>query len=185
MKKVLAILFVLLMLCSCGNKAQQEEIKDEPQNKQEEIIGGNTINPMTEYTSLDEVNNLLHGKLGHPGVMGIDDEKFFIVNSGDLQIGEYDFTINGNKCCMRFCDRATADEDISGIYVDGKPAFPSETKKGDIEYNKLDDTRVARWLNMDGQYSFAYTNAECDEEAFIAIAEELLIVTAADGNGSK
>ena len=185
MKKILTVLFVLLMLCACSSKNEEQKKEEKPQ-EQQEVIGENTPNPMKEYTSLDEINEELHSKLVAPAVMGVDNEKFFIIKVNDVKkIGEYDFTINGYECTFRFCDRATADEDISGIYIDGKPAFPSENTEYGFEMNQLDNTRVARWLNMDGQYSFAYTNGDCDDETFASIVEELMTLTEADGNGSK
>ena len=177
MKKILTILCVVLLLAGCTSTQNQEEINQEPE-KQEEVIGGNTVNPMTEIESLEALNDEVHGKLNHPGVMGVENEKFFTIKVDDVKtIGQYTFTINGNECCMRFCDRALPQEDISGIYVDGKSAFPSENVVDQVEYNKLDNTLVARWFNIDGQYTFAYTNSEITQKDFENIIKEMITIT--------
>lgn len=179
MKKLLVILCALLVLCGCSKTEEtQPEIKEDTQ-KEDVVIGNNTINPMTEVASLDELNELVGGRLNHPGVMGVDNEKFFTIKIDELKtIGEYNFTINDSECTLRFCDRATKDEDISGIYVDGGSAFPSENTVKDVEYNKYEDINIARWFNVDGQYTFAYKNEKCTEKEFQKLIDEMVVVTA-------
>ena len=185
MKKIITVIFVALMLTACANK-KQEEVIQKDETKEDEVIGNNIVNPMKEVESLDDLNQKVHGKLNHPAVMGVDNEKFFVIEIDEIEkIGHYAFTINNDECVFRFCDRAPYDKDISGVYIDGKSAFPSEEKKDDVEYNKYEDTYLARWLNIDGQYVFSCKSESMSQEDFEAIIKELLEITKPDGNSQK
>lgn len=169
MKKLLVVLITTLLLLTVAGCASKEE-----------PIGPNTTNPMTEVESLEKLNELVYGKLAKPPVMGVDKEKFFTIKTDELTIGDYQFEINGDKCDFRFSDKGNFDEDFSGYYVDGKPAFPSDDRENDIEYNLKGDVKLARWANVDGIYTFAYENKDMDADTFKAIVSELVELTASD-----
>lgn len=165
MKKLLTILLSVLMALTIAGCAKKE------------TIGGNTPNPMTEVESLEKLNELTHGKLTKPAVMGVDNEKYFTITSSDMTIADYQFEINGDKCDFRFSDRGNSEEDFSGYYVNGKAAFPSENIENGIEYNLEGDAKLARWANADGIYTFAYERKDMDEETFKNIVDELMTMT--------
>ena len=166
MKKLLSILLIVLMALTIVGCA-----------KKEENIGGNTVNPMSEVESLEKLNELTQGKLTKPSVMGVDNEKYFTITSDDRTIADYQFEINGVKCDFRFSDRGSSEEDFSGYYVNGKPAFPSTNTDNSVEYNLEGDVKLARWFNTDGIYTFAYENKDMDDETFKNIVDELVTLT--------
>ena len=115
----------------------------------------NTVeNPMLPKNSLDEINEITHGSIHKPGVMGITQEGFYIIESKEGNIAEYDFVLNDIGYTIRFSDTIVK-KDISGIYIDGKPAFDE-----DIVNNTRTEGEgyyIARWFTVDGQYCSEYT----------------------------
>lgn len=166
MKKLLTISLIVLMALTIVGCA-----------KKEEVIGGNTVNPMSEVESLEKLNELTNGKLAKPAVMGVGNEKYFTITSGEKTIADYQFEINGDKCDFRFSDRGSLEEDFSGYFVNGKAAFPSTNIENDIEYNFEGDVKLARWANVDGIYTFAYESKDMDEETFKNVVDELVTLT--------
>ena len=151
MKKLMAILVAALMLCSfaaCGSTNNEETTTEATESTSEST---QVTNPITEYTSIDEVNTLLGSHLTTPGVMGVTDATYTIIDSGDYKIGEYKFTLNGNECSERFSDNCA--NDISGYYTaEGKSAFASTALSEETVTDG--DVMLARWGTTDGQYVF-------------------------------
>ena len=154
---------MVLCLCACGSKTEKEP-------KENESIG--MPNPMTEYASLDEINDIVGSKLVHPGVMGVSDEKFFVTDCGDYQLADYRFTVNGVEYMFR---SAPVTKDISGYYVGEGTAFADGAQQDGIEYAEADGAQLARWFTMDGQYVLAAKDVEAD--TFTLVAEELCAMT--------
>ena len=163
MKKTLALLLTLTMLFSlsaCGGKED-----------------AGLANPMTEYASLEELNEATGSLLTGPGVMGISDESFASYDCGEYMIAEYNFTVAGVKYMLR---SAPTLEDISGFYVNGEPAFSGDIADG-INYAEGEDgVQLARWANVDGQYVFACLSENDD---FTGIAEEMYAVNSPSATG--
>lgn len=136
MKKLLVLLCLALLMVGCKAK--------EP-----EIIPG-MPNPMETRESLDEVNELTHGRIAKPGVMGITQEGFYTINTEKGLIGEYDFVLNDMGYTIRFSDTIVK-EDISGVWIDGKLAFSDDMSQTRAQG---EDLRLARWFTVDGQYVF-------------------------------
>lgn len=159
MKKLLTVLFVLLMCLSLGACSKQEPAE-------EPSIG--MPNPMVEYNSLEEINEKVGVKLVKPGVMGVADEKFFVISD---TIAQYDFNVNG----ISYTARASKDtaEDISGIYVDGKTIFEGSDMISD--YYVDDSLKACRLVTDDGQYIYvANDEGKLDEETFGDICLEMI-----------
>ena len=152
MKKLLVVL-CLLLLTGCSK--------------------ANVKNPMIAKESLDEVNEIMHGHLCQPPVMGISNETFFIVETKDGNIGEYNFEINGTSYTIRFSD-TIVDKDISGIWIDGNPAFNDDITEDAPVVGA--GYRLSRWFTTDGQYCFIAPDT-LDEEQFAAICNEMQIIT--------
>ena len=166
MKRMLALALAAMMilsLCACGNKQMEKP-------EESESIG--MPNPMTEYASLDEINNIVGSKLVHPAVMGVSDEKFFVIDCGDYQLADYRFTVGGVEYMFR---SAPVTQDISGYYVGEGTAFADGARDG-IEYAEADGAQLARWFTMDGQYVLTARDM-ADADTFTLAAEELCTMT--------
>ncbi|MBR4236150.1 MAG: hypothetical protein IKR85_08845 [Clostridia bacterium] len=143
------------------------------------VSAENTVgmpNPVTECASLEEINALVGSNLVHPAVMGVTDERFCIIDTGDSLIAEYSFRINSYECTMRCA--AVADEDISGVYIGGEAAFADEFE-GEIQFAAGEGLRLARWFDINGQYCFVLSDPEeyMDEETFRLVALEMKDLT--------
>ena len=168
MKRMLALALAAMMvlcLCACGEKPAQQPETEEP------MIDG-MPNPMVEYGSLDEINDLVGSRLVHPAVMGVSDEKFFVIDCGDFQLADYRFTVNGVEYTFR---SAPVTQDISGYYVGEGTAFADGAHDG-IEYAEADGAQLARWFTIDGQYVLSAKNM-ADADTFALVAEELCAMT--------
>ena len=133
-------------------------------------------NPVTEYETLSEINEIVGCELAHPAVMGVTDERFSVIETESCLIAEYCFDLNGLEYTFR-CG-AVADEDISGVYIDGESAFGSP-EGNDIEYAFGEGFKLARWFDINGQYILIQDDQEnvMDEETFRLIAEEMKDLT--------
>lgn len=151
---------VVCGLCACGSKPSKEESAGLP-------------SPVTEYGSLEEVNTAIGSALTHPGVAGVSDESFAIIDCGDYQIGQYLFAVNDNKFCLRAS--SNVDIDISGYYLDGKTMFV-EGSHEDINVN-ANGILGARWFNTFGQYTLTLDEGSMDAEAFADAVFELEALT--------
>lgn len=183
MKKLVALLICFVMmfsLCACGREEAKNEEK-EPQNTEEGTA--NMVNPCTEYSSLEEVNEIIGGNLCAPGVMGVSDRAFVVIDCGSYKIGEYQFTVAGYDYNLR-C--AKTGDDISGVYLSGGEgtAFEGQTAETDdngIQSNADNETKCARWFVDDMQYVLSVNdNGGMDHETFMSIADEMMHNTCGD-----
>lgn len=131
--------------------------------------------PLTEYESLNEINELIGCNLMHPAVMGVINESFWIIDCGDYRIAQYVFELNGLSYTFR-C--APTKEDISGVYTVNGSAFPGEPT-GDIELYNDSTVHAARWFDLNGQYSLTVADYEgwMSNDTFSLIAMELRDMT--------
>lgn len=182
MKKFTAILLCLLLalsLAACGTSSSGE---DETASVTEATAG--MANPLTEYDSLEEVNEITGGKLTHPGVMGVVDKLYQTVDCGEYTIGEYRFEVNGVEYTMRFS--SNYDEDISGIYDGEGTAFEGSLPEADeIVFKSGSEYRAACWKDINGQYVLSIGDANVAEDIFKGIAEELCDLTNPAMNDSE
>lgn len=138
MKKAMTLVLALLMavcLMACGNK---EEPTGMP-------------NPMKEVASLEELCEAANCAMIKPEGVEVADEAFFMIE-GNPQIAEYQFTVDGKKCSLRFAD-VDAKTDISGVYGDEGTIYASYTEEGTVNVQN-DDLQSQRWFTVDGQYVF-------------------------------
>ena len=177
MKKTIAAIIALVLvfaLCACGRTPAEPPVDNTPDVAEpsdtpapETPIGLIGLpNPMTEYGSLDELNELLGVRLVRPAVMGVTNESFYLI-SGGIQVAQYCFTLNGVDYTFRASP--VYDTDISGYYVGDGTAF-SGIPTDKLEYAEYEGTKLARWATIDGQYVLAGKKAS---ENFAAVAEEL------------
>lgn len=187
MKKFLVVIAILsalcLVFCACG---KTDESKDnttvdssvsEENNESSAPDGGyaGLANPVVEYTSLEEINKIVGVNLVHPAAMGVSDESFCVIN-GD--IAQYKFTIAGREYTFRAADEDKKG-DISGVYIDGSPAFENETAdysiKSDAEYYAgrflVDDVQYVICVADDGSFSEADFDSILLENRNIIISE--------------
>ena len=156
MKKSVSFLLTLILafsLCACAAAPAGEDAQ--------------VANPLTEFESLDALNEATGSRLAAWTGDDVKDEVYLSVNCGDYVISEYRFTVGGVRYSLR---SAPVTEDISGRYVDGSVAFPGEPKDG-IEYaDGGEGVKLARWFNVDGQYVFS---AEPGGDDFAAMTEQV------------
>lgn len=127
-------------------------------------------NPIKEYKSLDEINEITGGNLMKPAIMGVEDKTYLIIQAPN-DVAEYDFTLNGTPFRFRY-SKAPFDEDISGYYIGGEPAFTAEDY-GICFVNPAKDVRLARWQDtQDGQYVLM-AEGEIDQNSFMDLVYEL------------
>ncbi len=157
MKKIICLLMTVVLLAASATCA---------------ALAVGLPNPITEYSSLDEINELLGCHLAAPAVMGVADEGYRVISTGGIfDIGEYCFTVNGMHYCYRFC--ADYDSDISGVWLNGEPAFEGQVREN--EYAAGDGKKLIRWANVDGQYVLCVTdNDAMEQEQFEGIAAEIM-----------
>lgn len=199
MKKALSLVLALMMILSlaaCGQRAAEkaeepaaepapveepaEEPADEPRDEPEEPVAepmAGMPNPMTEYGSLEEINELAGSHLVHPPVMGVSDEAFFTISGGEgvPLLAQYTFTVAGVEYCFRSANRT---EDISGIYVGDGTAFEHSTAPDGVELVEGGDYHVARWFGPDGWQYVLSAGSEADSSIFAGVADELCNVVA-------
>ncbi len=129
-------------------------------------------NPITEYETLAEINEIVGSNLCHPAVMGVTDESFAVIDCGEYLIAQYRFAVNGLNYTFRCA--AVAYQDISGVYINAEPAFADEYS-GETEFAFGEGLKLARWLDINGQYTLCLEDGEnvMDEETFKLIALEM------------
>lgn len=158
MKKLLLILCLALLVgCSSKNSADEIGLK----------------NPMTERSSLEEVNELTHGHISSPGVAGVSQEHFATIETDKGLIGQYDFVLNDIKYTIRFSDTIVK-EDISGVWIDGKLAFSDDISQTRAKGENL---LLARWFTVDGQYVLEAPDTISDDafENIVGILSSLTV----------
>ena len=140
---------------------------------EEPIIIPPIPNPITEYDSLEAINEIVGGKLTTPGVMGVTEEYFLVIDTNEGLIEEYKFTLNGNMVSLRFSPMV--DRDICGIWVTGGTAFEGLPVDDTVDLLDAGEYKTARWFTADGQYTAVFGDAEgtIDMDTFAAIAAEL------------
>lgn len=148
MKKLALILSLLLVFCSaftaCGSDTADETTAPDAGN------GNNAglANPMVDYNSLDEINEIAGVNIVHPGVMGVTDESFSVISG---KIAQYRFTLAGYDYCFRASK--TLNEEISGIYINGGLAFEGCTS--DYAITGDDTCHACRFIVDNTQYIFS------------------------------
>lgn len=134
-------------------------------------------NPITEYSSIEEINELIGCRLGGPGVMGVTDQRYCVIST-DQPIAQYSFSLNGNNCTMR---AGKTTEDISGVYYSGRTLgelLDAQVGSGTDGLLETADGRYARWFDGDMQYSFYMDKLETMTwETFTGCVDELKVIT--------
>ncbi len=133
-------------------------------------------NPMVEYESLEEVNEILGGYMCKPAAMGVTDEMFWTIDAGEQgMLGQYCYELNGIGYTMRFSPNQTGD--ITGVYTNAGNTVYGEPNGDIIEYAHESGTLFARWFTIDGQYVFEAPSNEFTTEIFEGAAEEMYQMT--------
>lgn len=158
----------------------QEVILDEGSDKGPANEPPLTVsNPVKTYETLDAMNEAAGTILQHPGVMGVTDEKFAVIDDGKDKIAQYTFAINGVEYVLRNCP--TSNKDISGVYVDGHTAFADREIQNGIDFITAGGKRLARWARVEGQFILSAAEDAVTEEIFEAAAEDIEMVNAIQG----
>ena len=164
MKKLTALLLTLTMifcLAACGAEpaatgAQSGPAPTAEETEAPEAFVSGVPNPMTGVASMEELSEQAKCALICPAGADADGEAFFLI-AGEPQIAEYDFTVGGKPCTLRFAD-VGIDTDISGVYHDGDTLFAGST--AETHSYQTDDVIAMRWFTVDGQYVFIVNTAD-------------------------
>lgn len=160
MKKLIKILAVSLLLFTFACSKNDN--------------GGGMPNPMVEYESLDAINKKVGCNLIQPGVMGITDEKYYVIAD---TLAQYNFSLNGYD----FTFRASKDmnEDISGVYVGNGTLFSLFDSKDPVNITG-EGVKGYRFFTDDTQYTIIADQADdLDEMKFVGLCEEIMSIIAA------
>lgn len=160
MKKILIALIAVgmcLTLAACASTTK--EVK--------ENTNANLPNPMVEFKSLEEINDKIGCGLVKPPVMGVSEEKFFVISD---TLADYHFTLNGYD----YNFRASKDlsNDISGVHVTGGTMFKGEADG--TEYYSESPYKGFRFVVDNTQYTLVVQDGgELDNETFVNITNEI------------
>lgn len=102
MKKLLIVLAALVMGLQLTVCSAEEE---------KNVTPFGMPNPVVEYGSLEEINTLTGVRLIRPSIVGVTNERYFIINN---TVAQYICEINGMEWTFR--SAYVTNEDISGIY---------------------------------------------------------------------
>ena len=157
MKRIISLTLCLLILMSisgCNKKSEEEK------------IGANTVNPIIECESLEEVNEKADVNIVSPGVMGKEDKAYNYINVEPI-IGQYIFEVNGIEYTLRASKNTK--QDISGLYVD------SNVFEEGKDFMLIDKEYKMDRFFIDGtQYVLTIKdNGELTEEQFYTIISEI------------
>lgn len=130
MKKLLTI-FLSLLICLSLSGCKEE-----------------IPNPMKQCESLDEINKLASVHLVSPGVVGVSDEEFYIL---DNNTAEYLYKVNGYLYYMR--GTKSTNIDMSGIFENGAGLFEKQLEEK-IAFGEATGYKVYRFILGDKQYIF-------------------------------
>ncbi|MCF0105158.1 MAG: hypothetical protein HUJ53_00185 [Holdemanella sp.] len=149
------------------------------QTKKEEEQSTGMANPITQCESLDALNKSMNTKLCAPGVMGVEDVAYQLIDNGGYQIGEYIFKVAGQEYDFRV---ASTKDDISGVYINGEAAFNKDIAEDeDIQYVESDEIKAARWFMIEGQYEISVKDdGKLSMESFKSMVNELYQQTTSD-----
>lgn len=155
-KKLAVVMAMVLVLCfaftGCGEK--QEE----------------AVNPVTECSSMEEMNEMANTSITEPGVMGVSNESYAVIDCGEYMIAQYSFEVAGMEYSLR---SANTLEDISGYHIGEQTAFEMFTEETAMQIANDDSAKLARWNNIAGQFVLQVNdNGEMDQADFESIAEE-------------
>lgn len=156
MKKLAVVMAMVLVLCfaftGCGDK--QEE----------------AANPITECSSMEEMNEMANTCIVEPGVMGVENESYAVIDCGEYMIAQYSFEVAGREFSLR---SANTTEDISGYYIGEQTAFEMFEPESEMQLANDNEAKLARWCNIAGQFVLQVNdNGEMDQADFEAIADE-------------
>ena len=119
-------------------------------------------NPVVEYSSLEEINEVAGVNLMKPPVMGVSNERFSVI---DGRIAQYICDVNGLEWTFR--GACITDEDISGMYDERNVFTPNEDSGLYTNEFYLD-----RFFDGDRQYTIVVKDP-INEDGDILIDEEM------------
>ena len=127
---------------TAGEQAQQSAEPEEDDSDKLAVMG-------KEYTSLDEINSAIGGRLCRPTSYSIGIENIQLINENGVDIAQYYFVADDIPCGVRFSPDFKAD--ISGaVKEDGTTLFADE--EGEVTAMEHDGALVSRFITVDGQY---------------------------------
>lgn len=196
MKRTIAFLLACLMvfsLVACGKKNAEGKTgkSKETETQESSSVSGKTAGEEAEesgisygeevqpdedgviripYSSLDELNNELGGKVKQPVSVTVENESMYLVNENGVEIEQYFFTISDIPCGIRFSPDFKSD--ISGAKKEDGTGLLAGVH-GDYT-TEFDGCEVAHWETVDGQYVLVVASNEM--QLFEPLLEEMKIL---------
>ena len=151
MKKILTLLLITTIcftLFGCKDKNSSEDA-------------------YKQYETLQEINDVANVLIVKPGVMGISDEKFYVIEG---KVAAYGFNLNGYDYFIRGTKELSFD--MSGIVNGSEPLFKSLDEK--IQYGQTNEYKAYRFILGNIQYIFGVKdNGKIEKELFEGQSEEV------------
>ena len=150
-------------------KSDEKNSSKNSEKKSSEEKNSNVV--FTTCKSLEELNKAVGCNIMKPGVMGVTDEAYTVING---TVAQYKFTVAGWNLIIR---AAKTTGDLSGVYQkDGTigQRFIREKGEGSSGVIKSGDTYYGVWYDGDMQYAIMCLDADGqDFETFKGIYNEL------------
>ena len=172
MKRITAFILALVLVLSLGGCRKAADPRAElPEETKQALdqLPATVANPDGEikaYRSLKALNRASGARIVMPEGHEIRNELFETTTLGELEIGQYIFTLDGIPCVIRFCKQT--DMDASGVTgLNGGSVFAGV--KGDTVFGE--GSILGRWNTSAGQY--VLIAATDDIIAFTALFDQL------------
>lgn len=152
-----ALLALSCVSCSTENIDCPADESGESSGKESNQIP----NPMTEVASADEINSRIGCFI--KSLDGAEEEKYTVF-SGETELGEYRFSVDGAEYVLRAAKTA---EDISGVYT--AEGLLGDIVEPDTVKDCSEEVFYEKWFDGDMQYSLYGSNtvaADFDTVAF-------------------
>lgn len=137
-------------------------------------------NPVTAYTSTDEINAIVGCELYQLPVMGVSENSFSVIDTGGYKLAEYSFRFMEYDWVYR---AAPTRDDISGVTHNGRTL--GEASEPDTVFS-AGNFRYIRWFRGDMQYSLYASGADAPgEDLFDTAYSELYGLQSASPSASE
>ena len=152
----------------------------EPASSSASSQSASLVNPVTSYTSTDDLNAIVGCELYQLPVMGVSDNCFSVIDTGEYKLAEYSFRFMEYDWVYR---AAPTRADISGVYHNGQ-TLGELSEPGTVF--AAGNFRYVRWFRGDMQYSLYASGAEApSEDLFSTAYSELSGLQSDPASGSE
>ena len=152
----------------------------EPASSSASSQSASLVNPVTSYTSTDDLNAIVGCELYQLPVMGVSDNCYSVIDTGDYKLAEYSFRFMEYDWVYR---AAPTRADISGVCHNGQ-TLGELGQPGTVF--AAGNFRYVRWFRGDMQYSLYASGADAPgEDLFDTAYSELYGLQSASPSASE